>query len=596
MSALRRAVRSLVATPSATALTILTLSLGIGGSTVMLSITEALLVRPPSLREPGQLLMVWEPALRIAGLVGACMLAIGCLNAVNLLLARALAGQRELGVRLALGASTPRLLWPVLLESLLIGGLSGVLGVAFAAWTLDTSHATLQTMLGTSRTLTLNGRVMAGAVVLVATCSLTCGIVPAWLATRRASLEGLREGRTLPSSRGVARARGLLVLTEVALATALLVTTGLIARSYWRLLHTDPGFDASQVVTLRAAPTGSAYEDDAGKVAYFDGLQAALRRVPGVTAAGAISWRPMTIGSTTSCRVAGSPVPGHGREPITDVRVVTPGLFESLRIPLRHGRPIAASDDGQAPLVAVVNESFARAYGGGTALLDREAIVSCARLPTAHRATIVGIVGDVRLRALDTPARPTIYLPLAQRPTSAMTLTTRVEGDTTGAVETLRQAAEAVDSRVPVTDVEALDAVVAASIVRPRQLLTVLGAGTLVALVLALIGLYGVLTHDVRQRAREIGLRMAVGASPRQILRLVAVDGALLLAIGCGVGIALSSLVGTAIEGQLFEVSKLDVLTYTLVPILFSLVGMAAMAVPAWRAARLDPAQVLRQQ
>lgn len=401
MSAIRRAVRSLIATPSATALTILTLSLGIGCSTAMIAIAEALLLRPLPLHEPGPLAILQAPGLRIAGLVGACMLAMGCLNAVNLLLARALAGQHDLGVRLALGASTKRLLWPLLLESLLIGGLSGALGIAAASQALDTSHEALQTMLGTASTFTLDGRVTALAVLLVATCSITCGIVPAWLATRRASLAGLHDRRRLVSSRGVLRARGVLVLAEVALATALLVTTGLLARSYWRLVQIDPGVDASQVVTLRVAPTGDVYQDDAVRMAHFDRVEAAV---------------------------------------------------------------------------------------------------------------------------------------------------------------------------------------------------TVLGTGTLVALVLALIGLYGVLTHDVRQRAREIGLRMAVGASPRQILHLVAADGALLLAIGCGVGIALASLVGTVIEGQLFEVSALDVLTYAIAVVLFSVVGMAATAVPAWRAAHLDPAAVLRQQ
>jgi putative ABC transport system permease protein len=537
-----------------------------------------------------------RPAIRVAMLGVACVLAIGCLNAVNLLLARALARQRELGVRLALGASTRRLLSPLLLESLLIGAVSGAVGYVLAAWTLDTWKSALQTMLGSGASITLNARVTGFAVGLVGVCSLACGIVPAWLAARRASLEGLREGRTLSSSRGVARARGLLVLTEIAVATAMLVTAGLLVRSYWRLVQIDPGFDAAQVVTLRAAPTGGAYEEDDATDAYFDRMQSALSRVEGVQSAGAISWRPLSLGSATAYRIAGEPVPAPGSEPTTDVRIVTPGLLESLRVPLRVGRTLATRDDGKAPRVAVVNEAFARAHGGNAAMLAREAVVSWGGTPEGIRVAVVGVVGDVRLRALDTPPRATIYLPLAQNPASVMTMVARVTGDARVARSRLRAAAAAVDPLVPITDVETLEDVVDASIGRPRILLALLVAGGLVALVLALIGLYGVLTYDVRQRSREIGVRMAVGAAPRQVLRLIATDGAKLLAIGSAAGLALGAVLGRALEGQLFEIGRLDLVTYAVVLILFGLVGMAATAVPAWRAARLDPAEVLRAE
>jgi putative ABC transport system permease protein len=205
-------------------------------------------------------------------------------------------------------------------------------------------------------------------------------------------------------------------------------------------------------------------------------------------------------------------------------------------------------------------------------------------------------VGDVRLRALDTPPRATMYLPLAQNPSGVMTMVARVTGDAREARARLRAAAAAVDPLVPITDVETLEDVVDASIGRPRILLTLLVAGALVALVLALIGLYGVLAHDVRQRSREIGVRMAVGAAPRQVLRLIATDGAKLLAIGSAAGLGLGAVLGRALEGQLFEIGRVDLVTYAFVLILFGLVGMAATAVPAWRAAHLDPAEVLRAE
>ena len=537
-----------------------------------------------------------RPAIRIAVIGVACVLAIGCLNAVNLLLARALARQRELGVRLALGASTRRLLWPLMLESLVIGIAAGAAGYALAAGILDAWQSALQTMLGSGASVTLNPRVTAFAVALVATCSVACGIVPAWLAARRASLEGLREGRTLSSSRGVSRARGLLVLTEIAVATAMLVTAGLLVRSYWRLVQIDPGFDAAQVVTLRAAPTGGAYDEPPATSAYFARMQEALSRVDGVEVAGGISWRPLELGSATSYRVVGEPVPAPGAEPTTDVRVVTPGLLEALRVPLRVGRTADLRDDAKGPRTVVVNEAFARAHGGNAAVLAREAIVSWGGTPEGIRVAVVGVVGDVRLRALDTPARPTIYLPLAQNPNAVMTMAVRVTGDARAARARLRTAAAAVDPQVPVTDVETLEDVVDASVGRPRVLLVLLVAGALVALLLALIGLYGVLAHDVRQRSREIGVRMAVGASPRQVLRLIATDGAKLLALGSAAGLGLGAVLGKVLDGQLFEIGRLDLVTYAFVLVLFGLVGMAATAVPAWRAAHLDPAEVLRAE
>jgi putative ABC transport system permease protein len=544
----------------------------------------------------GELVRTMRPALRIAVLGVACVLAIGCLNAVNLLLARALARQRELGVRLALGASTRRLLWPLLLESVVIGVISGAIGVALASWGLETWRATIQTLLASGAAITLNASVTAFAVGLVATCSLACGIVPAWLAARRASLDGLREGRMLSSSRGVTRARGLLVLTEIAVATAMLVTAGLLVRSYWRLIQIDPGFEAAQVVTLRAAPTGDAYREDAATVAYFERVRAALLQVPGVSSAGAISWRPLVLGSATSYRMADEPIPAPGSEPTADVRVVTADLLETLRIPRRAGRLIEVGDDREAPRIAVVNEAFANAHGGVNGIVAREAVVHWGGVDGGIRVAVVGVVGDARLRALDTPPRPMVYLPLPQSPTSVMTMAVRVTGDARTAGASLRQAAAAVDPAVPVTDVETLEEVVDASIGRPRVLLAMLVTGASIALVLALIGLYGVLAHDVRQRAREIGLRMAVGASPRQVVRLIAGDGVKMLAIGSVLGLALGALLGSALEGQLFEVGRLDLVTYTLALVLFGLVGMAATAIPAWRAARLDPAEVLRQE
>lgn len=537
-----------------------------------------------------ELVTVVRPGLTAVALAALCVLAVACLNVANLLLARALARHRDAGIRLALGAQAHRLVSQAMLEGLVLALAGGALGLLLAAWGLGTYQMALQGLLGTAAPLAIDGRVLAAGLVLALVTGLLFSAFPAWLMARRVRVGGLGDGRIISAGRSTGSLRRALVVSEIALALVLSLGVGGLLRGYWTLSRIDPGFEAEQVLTARVAPAGPLYREDGTVGAYLTRLVGRIRAIGDVEHAGAISFRPLGLGAATSYQLTGRTVP-VGQEPVADVRAITPGLLEALGVPHRAGRLFTDEDTAESVSVAVVNEAFVRDLPAGVDPIDLQVELSWGG---TNPRTVVGVVADVRLRGLDAEPRPTVYLPLTQSPYSAVTIVVRGRGDVLSLAGALREAAAEIDPAVPMTDIEPLRVTVAASISRPRVLLGVLASLAGVALFLSLIGLYGVMAHTVQQRMREIGVRMAVGAAPGDVLRLLTAHGVRLIVAGCAAGAVLALLADGAITRLFGDVVPSDVFTFAAVVVAFMAVGLVATVVPAWRAARVDPLRVLR--
>ncbi len=533
-----------------------------------------------------------RPAVTTVALAVGFVLVVGCVNVVNLLLARALGHHRDVAVRLALGAPARRIVGQAVLEGGILAGCGGLLGILLAWGVLAASEAPLHALLATNVPARLNPVVLAFGIGMSLVTGLVFGVVPAWVATHRIRIGALADGRTVSSGRAVGTVRSTLVVSQIALALLLLLGAGALVRGYWELTRVDPGFEAAQVVSLRAAPTGDTYRDRTNQVAYFERMIGAMDGLPNVEAVGAISVKPLgTGGAATSYHVVGQPPDPPDLRRTTDIRVVTPGLLDTLRVPLLNGRFVTGSDTADTPPVMVVNRAFVRDLPSDVDPVGQAVELAWFGGPVW---TIVGVVGDVHLAALDRDPRPAVYLPLPQTPVFDMTVVARVRGDVHTAIGELRTAVAGIDPRVPITDVETLDDTVAASIGRPRVLSAVLGTLAGAGLLLALVGLYGVLSHSVQQRLREIGVRIAVGAGPRDVVALVVRDGLRLILIGGALGLGLALTGATLLERVLAESVHPDLSTGVVVVLLLCGVGLLAAAIPAWRASRVDPVTVLR--
>jgi len=344
-------------------------------------------------------------------------------------------------------------------------------------------------------------------------------------------------------------------VSEVALALILLVGAGLLVKSFWRLSHVDPGFDPSNVLTFRVSLPQSRYADAAKQNRFYREAQARLSALPGVQAVGGISWAPMGMGSATRFEVGGRPAPRAGEEPVADVRMVTPGIFAAMGVPRRGGRLIDETDTADKRKVVVVNEGMAREFWPG-----RDPVGQTIRMEWGPTFTfdVVGVVGDVRLSALDTKPRATLYFPVDQMPNDFMTLMVRSKGRAGPSLAAVKAEIAALDPALPVAAVLSLEEVVGRSLALPRFLLLLLSAFSAAAILLAAIGIYGLLSYAVGQRRPEVGVRMALGASPRDIRRLVLGEGVALTGLGLLVGAIGALGLSRLLSSLLYEVSPTD--------------------------------------
>jgi predicted permease len=511
------------------------------------------------------------------------VLLITCANVANLLLSRATSRGREMAIRLALGAGRQRLVRLMLTESLMLGTAGAALGVLTALWLSDALPSFFPAEQARQLDASIDLRVLGYALLIAILTSILFGLAPALQAMRTSAPSVLRgDAGRISDGRSGARARALLVAAQVALTMVLLVSAGLLVRSLTNALTADLGFATrNAVVAFIEQPADRS--EARGRV-YYDELLRQVRALPGITAATLTRALPLSSSGRRGFRIDGyEPRPGEDREfPINSVE---PHYFEAMQIPIVAGRGFEPRDNATSARVAVVNELFARRFFGGRAV-GRQITDSGDR-----RLTIVGVVRSVKFRT-DVPF---VYYPLAQMHTPRVALVARADGDALALADTVRRAVLEIDRDATIYRVGTLEAHLAETMAGDRLTATLVAWCAGLALVLALVGIYGVVSYAVGRRTREIGVRVALGAGPVQIVRLVLEEGIRVLALGITVGIAAALAAARLLESLLFGVSSSDTPTFALVAGALGLVAMMAAALPARRALTVNPVSVLRQ-
>jgi len=539
-----------------------------------------------------QLTSETRPALWVLFGAVVAVLLIACANVAALLLVRATGRRHEMAVKVSLGARPVHLARQLFLETALLVGAGGVLGTLLALLlTRVVSTTARDAGVPLVSDGALGGTALAFAVGATAITALACGLGPAAGARKVSVHDALREGgRGGVGSRQ--RLRGWLVAGEVAAATLILSGAALLGRSYVALQDVDPGFNPQQVLTARVSRMGAAANKS--QVPFANDVLARLRALPGVTGAAVTSFLPLdgNPGIGSSFMLADRPEPAPGERPIADYRPVTPGYFATLQIPLRQGRDFTDADIEGRPRVAIVNEAFVRRLSPDVSPLGRRLADSL-----GETQEIVGVVGDVTLASLDAEQRPTIYVPFAQLAVGALTFVVRTSGPEPEALgRTVASVIREIDPNQPVSDIRPLDDVVSRSLVRPRVASAALGLFAAAALLLAAIGVYGVVAYGVSQRRAEFGVRLALGAQPGDVVRLVLRQSLVMVLGGVVAGAALAVPLSTTLRTLLFGVGPGDPLTLAAVAALLVGAGVLASYLPARRGTRVDPVSALRAE
>jgi putative ABC transport system permease protein len=536
--------------------------------------------------------------LVLLGAVGLVLL-IACVNVANLLLARVAARENELAVRTALGAGRARLVRQLLTESVTLSLLGGGAGILLAAVSLDALLALQPAGVPRLGEVVVDRTVVAFSLLLAAVTGLVFGVFPALEVARRPTAQSLREGgRGILHGRGH-RLRSGLVVGQMALAMMLLAGAGLLLRSFSQLRNVDPGFRTDNALTFRVSLPDGAYQDEAPRAAFFDALLERVSALPGVHQAGAIMGVPLGgLRYSFSFEIQGRPPLPPAQQPSMQVRVVSPDYFDTMGIPLLRGRVFERRDVEGAPPALVISESAARRYFPGEEPLGQFIKLGWGRGEGKPKAggEVVGIVGDVKDVGLDQEAPPECYLAHAQMPVSTMDLVLRTNVAPRSLVPSVEKEVRALDPELPVARVATLEDVVARSISEPRFYMVLLGAFALMAVFLAALGIFGVMSYAVVQRSREIGIRVALGARPADVLRMVLVHAAGLVAGGVVAGLLGSLALSRTIRSLLFELSPTDPATLGGMSALLAAVALLASYLPARRATRVDPVIALRSE
>ncbi|MGH7653627.1 MAG: ADOP family duplicated permease [Gemmatimonadaceae bacterium] len=524
------------------------------------------------------------------------VLLIACANVTNLLLARAAQRQGELSIRAALGAERGRVVRQLLTESLLLAAIGGTLGVAVAVAGVKALVALSPAGLPRVASIHVSGPVLMFALVIVTIVGVVFGLVPAVHATRADLHQGVKQGtrRTAGSSRVT---RASLVISEVALAIVLLVGSGLLLKSTARVFAVKPGFDASGLLTMQIQAGGTHLYNDSLVRAFYDRALENVRNVPGVEAAALTNQLPMSgdyDGQGT--HIKAHPAANPADDPGPFRYGVSPGYIEAMRIPLIRGRSITAADRRGQPMIALVNESFAKKYWPGEDALGQ--LISLMDPIKGPWLQVVGIVGDVKHLSLSSTKVDGVYIPESQwlYADGAMSLVVRTKGDAAALIPAVQRAVWAVDKDQPIVRIAMASQLVAKSEAQRRFALILFEAFAFVALALAAAGIYGVLAGTVTERVREIGVRAALGASRASILGMIVRQGLGLTALGAGIGIVAALGLSRLLTSLLFGVSALDPATYVAVTAVLGVVALGACLVPALRAARVDPMETLRTE
>jgi putative ABC transport system permease protein len=535
-----------------------------------------------------------RPALFVlSGAVGLVLL-VACSNVANLLLVRASERGKESAVRAALGAGRGRLTRQWLTESVLLALLGGLGGILIAHGTLDSILALGSSRLPRFASVTFDYDVLAFASAASLLTALICGLVPALSANRHVN-DSLKE-RT--STGDVARhhVRRLLVVAQIALALILSIGAGLLIRSFDRLLRVNPGFLSENIVALEVQVWGFSRTPDQ-QAAFFEQTLDRLAALPGVRAAGAVSGLPFhdnAISPNAVFTIEGRPAPAPGQEPTAFLNTASSDYFRTMGIPLRKGRFYTPFDRKEAPPVAIINETLARRYWPDDDPIGQK--ITARFFGVSTRVEIIGMVGDVRHRRLDTDPRPEFFLPLLQSPYGSMTYVVSTSGPPQALLPGIKQAIWAVNKNLPFSSIGTMDELLTRSTEDRRFTVVLLSTFATIALIMAGIGVYGMISFSAKQRNHEIGVRLALGASRRGIVRMVVGEGMRLTLLGVVVGLGGGVMLTRFIGALLFAVRTTDPLTFSTVPLVFVAIALVASYVPAHRATKVDPAIALRAE
>ena len=561
---------------------------GVGARVIPLQTRQVEGVRPV-------LLLLWGAVVFV--------LLIACVNVANLMLARYARRQQEFAVRAAVGGGPARLMRQLLTESVVIAALGGIAGLAATAYALDLLVAIIPADVPRIARIAVNERVLGFTAGLVVLTALGFGCAPAVRILRQDVNRSLgRGGQRAGDTMGQQRLRRLLVAAEVALALVLLAGAGLLLQSFVRLVNVDLGFAPGNAATLQVFH----YADDGTGVEatpnFFRDTLEGIRALPGVTAAGATSAFPLCLADMTiqsPLTLHDRPPPPPGEEPTTTVSMATPGYLDAMRISLRAGRWFDERDDAEGPAVAVVNEALARQHWPDADPITRRATVRLSRgraFTGDFEVEIVGVVGAMRPRGFDSPLRPELFLPHAQAPNGAMTYVVRTAGDPATSIPAIQSAVWAAAPDLAFHSVSTVDALLSRTLATRRFTTTLLALFGVAALTLAGLGIYGVIAVATAQRTREIGLRIAMGAQPRNVAWMVVRGAVGLAASGVVIGLLASLLFSQALTSLLYDVTPFDTATLAGVSLLLLALAAAAAWSPARRASRVDPLVALRTE
>jgi len=533
----------------------------------------------------------------LVGAVGFVLL-IACANVANLLLARAASRQKEIAIRLALGASRLRLVRQLLTESLLLGVLGGALGLLLALWGIRALSPIRPEFI--SNELRIDGRVLGFTLGLSLLTAIIFGLAPALLTSKPDLNESLKEGGAASGGSRRHRLRNLLVVSELALALVLLIGTGLSIKSFLYVQRIDPGFHPANVLTLRINLPAAAYAETDQLRAFYQQVSQRLEQLPGIQAVGAVDTLPITDGSNSNYfSIRGYVPPSSGEQPWSAFRIITPDYFRAMEIPLLKGRYFTGEDTDGVPRVVIINEVIAQHFWPhesplGKSLRWFEGPANVKNSPPWR--LIVGVVGNVKHNGVIKEPIPEIYLPLAQGATRNLVFVARTASDPLNLVAPIRRAVWSLDKDLPVFDPKLMEQIVAGDIAGYDLYIGLMSAFAAVALVLAAVGVHGVISYSVGQRTHEFGIRLALGAQAASIIKLVVGQGLKLILAGLALGLAGALALARVMAGIFFGIRAIEPAIFVSVPLLLTGVALLACYLPARKATRVDPMIALRYE
>jgi putative ABC transport system permease protein len=532
-----------------------------------------------------------RPKVMILSGAVALVLLIACANVASLLLSRALSRKREIATRLAIGASRCAIVRQLLTESITLALMSGAVGVGigWAATRALANWGASQVPQGFS--VNLDARVLLFTLAVSLLAGISFGIFPAvQLASADLNSTLRAEGRAASSGRSGSKMRALLVVSQIALSLVLLIAAGLLLRSFNRLLHVDPGFEAHNLLTMNVSLSTTKYSKPDQQIAFFDDVLRRVSSQPGIRSSAISATMPLTFKRITPVLPEGQPDVPLAQRPFVDIEAISPRWFETMRVPLRSGRTFTDDDNAKAPPVVVVNETFARQYFPGESAVGKK--IAIGRRP--EPALVVGVAADVKNQGLQKDPQAQLYLPFPQLPWSDMNLLMRTDVAPAAAIATVRAQIAAVDGNQPVNEIQTAEELIDNSRAQPRFTMLLIGGFSGTALVLAVLGVYGVLSYSVGQRQQEFGIRLALGAQRTDIQRMVMRQGLLLALTGIVAGLCVAWMITRLLENVLYGTGSRDLATFAFTPVVFLLVAALASYLPARRAMNVEPVETLR--